>query len=227
MVFIIYKTTNIIDNKFYIGKHKQEGLEFDGYLGSGTYLLNAVKKHGKNNFLRQTLFVFENEKQCFLKEEEIIQKYLKDKNCYNIKSGGHGGFEHLNSNPEMREYVSAMASKKNKGKNLRANSPMSYEERQKISERNKKNKELGLANWSEKAKEKHRQAISKRDFKLTSSFGEKNSGFGAKHYINLETFEKKKFYRTELVPDGWVPSVEYFESKKETSWFNDGIKNYR
>ena len=48
MYFILYETTNLINNKKYIGVHKTIDLN-DGYLGSGIYLRNAIKKYGKEN----------------------------------------------------------------------------------------------------------------------------------------------------------------------------------
>lgn len=45
MLFIIYETTNLINGRIYIGAHKTNDIN-DSYLGSGKYLLKAVKKHG-------------------------------------------------------------------------------------------------------------------------------------------------------------------------------------
>lgn len=50
----IYMTTNIIDDKKYIGQHK--GYEDDGYLGSGVRIVNAVKNMAKK-ILNVKLFV--------------------------------------------------------------------------------------------------------------------------------------------------------------------------
>jgi hypothetical protein len=41
----IYKTTNLLNNKFYIGMHSTSNLK-DGYLGSGTHLRYAIRKYG-------------------------------------------------------------------------------------------------------------------------------------------------------------------------------------
>lgn len=46
----IYKTTNLVNGKQYIGKHKATKFEPDKYIGSGTLLLRAIKKYGKHNF---------------------------------------------------------------------------------------------------------------------------------------------------------------------------------
>ena len=49
MFYIVYKTINLVNNKFYIGKHNQkiDPYQFDGYYGSGSQIINAVKKYGK------------------------------------------------------------------------------------------------------------------------------------------------------------------------------------
>lgn len=45
MFYAIYKITNQIDGKFYIGSHKTKDLN-DVYMGSGKYLIHAQKKYG-------------------------------------------------------------------------------------------------------------------------------------------------------------------------------------
>ena len=42
----IYKTTNLINNKIYIGQHKSEKFEPNKYIGSGVVLLKAINKYG-------------------------------------------------------------------------------------------------------------------------------------------------------------------------------------
>lgn len=49
---IIYKTTNLINNKIYVGQSKNDD---DNYLGSGTYITKAIKKYGKSNFKKEIL----------------------------------------------------------------------------------------------------------------------------------------------------------------------------
>jgi group I intron endonuclease len=50
--FIVYCTTNLINNKKYIGSHTRN---LDEYLGSGVDITKAIKKYGKDNFTRQIL----------------------------------------------------------------------------------------------------------------------------------------------------------------------------
>lgn len=63
---IIYKTTNLINGKIYIGQYSGKR---KSYLGSGIILKQAVKKYGKENFKRDTLEVCCSRKQ--LNDREI------------------------------------------------------------------------------------------------------------------------------------------------------------
>lgn len=89
--YFIYLTTNIINGKKYIGKHYGE-LD-DSYLGSGTALLRAIEKYGKQAFKRDILFISKNEKENNIKEKEFIKIFnaVEDENFYNIAEGGDGG----------------------------------------------------------------------------------------------------------------------------------------
>jgi hypothetical protein len=86
---------NNVNNKFYIGVHKTKDID-DGYYGSGHSIKAAIEKYGKENFTKEILHIFKNSKKAFRKEREIVNEQLiNNENCYNIKEGGHGGFEHI------------------------------------------------------------------------------------------------------------------------------------
>lgn len=88
-MYIVYKTTNIINGKYYIGVHNSSR---SWYKGSGSALKKAIKKYGLHNFTRETLYEFELEADAYLKEEEIVNRDLiSDPNCYNLRLGGLGG----------------------------------------------------------------------------------------------------------------------------------------
>lgn len=92
----IYKTTNLVNGKFYVGKHSTDNLN-DGYLGSGNFLKKAIKKNGRKNFKREIL---EKCLPCKFyineKEKYWIKKLDAVKRGYNLTNGGDGmlGFEY-------------------------------------------------------------------------------------------------------------------------------------
>jgi len=61
---LVYLTTNLINNKIYIGVHSTYNLD-DGYLGSGIGIKNAIKKYGKQNFKRQIIHYCLSEQDAY------------------------------------------------------------------------------------------------------------------------------------------------------------------
>lgn len=99
--YIVYKTTNLINNKIYIGVHRTIIGIYDGYIGCGTKgklkkgkgFKAAVAKYGYHNFKRETLFTYpdteEGKRLAYKKEAEIVNwDFIRDPNNYNIKLGG-------------------------------------------------------------------------------------------------------------------------------------------
>lgn len=87
----VYKTTNLINQKIYIGKHSTKNLE-DGYLGSGKYFFRAIKKYGKENFKREILKQFETSDEAFSYEAKLVTKdFVLREDNYNLKIGGRKG----------------------------------------------------------------------------------------------------------------------------------------
>lgn len=85
---IVYKITNLINDKIYVG---QDINNDPNYFGSGIMILNAIKKYGKNNFKKEILENCTNEKE--MDDKEIF--WIKELNStnrnigYNICEGGH------------------------------------------------------------------------------------------------------------------------------------------
>lgn len=89
--YTVYKTTNLVNGKFYFGVHKTNDPE-DGYLGSGYLLLRSIAKYGRQNFKKEVLFSFSNLEQAFDKEVELIALH-RNENCLNLHKGGSGNVE--------------------------------------------------------------------------------------------------------------------------------------
>lgn len=89
--FIIYKTTCVITNRFYIGMHKTKNLQ-DGYLGSGKVLRNSINKYGRKNHIFEILEYLPDINSLIDKERQIVNEDLiKESLCMNLKVGGLGG----------------------------------------------------------------------------------------------------------------------------------------
>ena len=93
MFYTIYKITNTINKKYYVGKHQTSHLD-DGYMGSGKLLKAAIKKYGIENFTKEILFVFDNEEEMNQKEKELV---ILSESSYNLCEGGKGGFSYVNA----------------------------------------------------------------------------------------------------------------------------------
>jgi len=97
MRYILYKTTNLINNKIYIGKHQTTNIN-DGYLGSGTILKRSIEKYGADKFKREVLFECSNVAELNELEADIVnEEFIARLDTYNIKLGGYGGFDFINS----------------------------------------------------------------------------------------------------------------------------------
>ena len=92
---IIYKTTNLSDGKYYVGKDTKNN---PNYLGSGLKLQRAVKKYGKENFKKEIL------EYCTSTDIDSREIFWIDKlNAtnpkygYNLTKGGSGGDTYTNN----------------------------------------------------------------------------------------------------------------------------------
>lgn len=104
--FTVYQTTNKVNGKKYIGVHKCYDPN-DNYLGSGTALLNAIKKYGRQNFSKEVLFIFYKEKDALNKEKELITlDVINSDDYYNLAKGGQ--FYDHHSTPYMSTKITAI-----------------------------------------------------------------------------------------------------------------------
>jgi group I intron endonuclease len=87
---IIYKTTNLINGKIYIGKDKHDNPK---YLGSGKRLNSAIQKYGRKNFLKEIIEHCESEKHMSDQEKYWINYFNSTNKLigYNLTIGGEGG----------------------------------------------------------------------------------------------------------------------------------------
>lgn len=85
----IYKITNLINNKIYIGKDVSCD---NSYYGSGVFIKQSINKHGKENFTKEIIDVCDNHDDLCIKEKFWISYYKENGFVlYNITEGGDGG----------------------------------------------------------------------------------------------------------------------------------------
>jgi hypothetical protein len=189
----IYKTMNLITNKFYLGMRSTDNLE-DGYLGSGKILIRSVKKYGKENHKREILEFLSDREKLKEREKEIVNEdILKDPLCMNLMIGGEGGYSeesirgasnHLKNLWKDPDYLRRHI---NKIKKLHKEGKIKYDT-------------FTNKNHSEKTKEKMREKAHLR-------IGNKNSQFGTCWIMNLKLKENKKIKKEELqiwIKNGWI-----------------------
>ena len=90
--YLIYKITNKLNGRFYIGQHQTENID-DGYMGSGIAICDAIKKYGIENFTKEIIFDVDNwELMDFIEELIVDEEFVKREDTYNIALGGTGGY---------------------------------------------------------------------------------------------------------------------------------------
>ena len=76
----VYKTTNLINGKIYIGKStRTDEYWIENYMGSGVYIQKAFKKYGKENFKKEILEWTDTEEALALLERQYIRSYNSTK----------------------------------------------------------------------------------------------------------------------------------------------------
>lgn len=93
---IIYKTTNLVNGKFYIGKDEKNNPK---YLGSGKILKLSIKKYGLENFKKEIIEFCNSRKELNKQEKYWIQTLSATTLGYNIAEGGTGGKTKFNTTP--------------------------------------------------------------------------------------------------------------------------------
>jgi len=113
----IYKITNLINNKIYIGKDTTSN---PNYYGSGLLIKKSINKYGIENFSKEILEKIDSDDHDYLsKREKYWIKYYDSTNLeigYNISAGGDGG-DTLRNHPNKEmicEKISKGSPKKGK-----------------------------------------------------------------------------------------------------------------
>lgn len=126
MEYIIYKITNILNNKIYIGQTtetlKQRFKRHCGYqLNDGTYLHKAMKKYGIENFIIEEIERVQNQEELDLREYYWINYYESHIKGYNLKNSiGKCGGDTLSNNKNISTIKQKISESKKLDKNPNA-----------------------------------------------------------------------------------------------------------
>lgn len=102
MLYTVYKTTNIVNNKIYIGFHGindmtdiittesvYDSIFKDGYLGSGKLIKRAIEKYGPENMKQELLLVTDDREEAEELERNLVNReFVEEDTNYNISLGG-------------------------------------------------------------------------------------------------------------------------------------------
>lgn len=191
--YTIYKITNKINGKFYIGKHITEDLN-DNYMGSGKLIKKAIEKYGIENFEKEIIKIYDNEYDMNIAESLLID--LSDKHSYNLQPGGNGSWNYINEN----NLANTDELKKKKSEKMKEY--WTEEKRKEKSEQMKEyNKENGTERYSDFLKQRYEDPVFMEKFKSTMN--------------NVNKDENKRITASQKIKDKWENDLNFKEKMKK------------
>lgn len=213
MYYLIYKITNTVNNKIYVGKHQTDNKD-DDYMGSGKILKRAIEKYGVDKFKKEILFECGSLEEMNEKEAEIVdEEFVARLDTYNVKLGGQGGFDYINEKTNWNgfKYINE------NGLNNKSNQHLIVSERIKDDDEYAKEFSLKISNslklyykhnpnpfLGKKHTEESKKKISKAN--SVRQRGENNSNYGKCWIYNEELKENKTIKKEDLniwLEKGW------------------------
>ena len=209
----IYKITNKLNNKIYVGKRQKS--EFDIYYwGSGTYISNSIRLHGVENFSREVL------EWCY-SVEELLEKekfwisclHAQDPNVgYNLSEGGLGSSVGGKQNADYF-YVH---------KGIDVKRILKTDLAKYISEGYTRGKGYGSNNrvgkkWDQEVKDK----ISNSGKGKHNNKGENNPCYGSRFYWANDGVKNKRIPMDQQLPEGFIKGKiqkKYVRTEKQHDW---------
>ena len=207
----IYKTTNLINGKYYIGIHSTSNLN-DGYIGSGKRLWYSIKKYGREDFKCEILEFLPDRDSLYKRERELVNEdILKDKMCMNLGLGGTGGQgdrfltkEQLKKGRKKTDEIL----KEKYGENFRSivsknfYNNLTQDDRKSLNEKIKIGQQNSNYDFGSSFKGKKHSSLTIEKLKgHKRQIGENNSQYGTMWITN--GVENKKVKKEFEIPQGW------------------------
>ena len=212
--FLIYKITNLINNKIYIGQHVTANID-DSYMGSGEHIKNAIKKYGIENFKKEIIAECSTfEEMNDLEKELVNQDFVNNPNTYNHAIGGTYGWKNCLKYKSSEEVQNIRKNAKEAFLNLFKDPKYQKQHAKKVSEGLKNYWEKFGHNWEGRThSEESKRKMSETHKRNGEQSGEKNSQFGTCWIYNLELKENKKIKKYDLerwIELGWIKGRKIF-----------------
>ncbi len=207
MFYYLYKITNKLNGMYYIGVHQTKNLN-DGYMGSGTLIQEAIEKYGSENFEKEILEFFNNSKDMYSREKEIVNnEFINNNQTYNMIVGGYGltsevakqigSLDHVRKirAQTMREVDNKLWKDPERKKQIRQNFSIYWNSVELRKKQSDKMTRVNNENW------KNPEYIEKQ----------RADRLGTVFIINIDTGKKKRIWPSELIK---YPSDKWLMSKK-------------
>ena len=214
--YLIYKITNLINNKIYIGQHVTTNVN-DDYMGSGDHIKNAIKKYGIENFKKEIIAECSSFDEMNELEKELVnQDFVNNPNTYNHAIGGTYGWKNCLKYKSEEEEVQNIRKHANEAFLNLFKDPEYRKQHAEKTSKGIKNywKQFGH-NWEGKThSEETKRKMSETHKRNNHQKGEKNSQFGKCWIYNLELQENKSIKKDELnnwLEKGWIKGRKYFK----------------
>lgn len=212
MHYIVYKTTNVINGKYYIGAHQTSNIE-DGYLGSGKALRRAIIKYGVEAFQREIISEHSNQGDMYLAEKAIVTcEIVSDKKSYNLTVGGKGGWyvTHGKRESQLEVCRKGREAANAKGAHIKGSITAHYKMRTDPEHRAIVTKAIrdGIAARDSSSFWKHTEDTKRKigSANAINQIGSGNSNYGRKWIYNVDTHESRCIDSDDVeryTADGW------------------------
>lgn len=201
MYYTVYKITNLVNNKIYIGVHKTSDLS-DDYMGSGKLIKRAIEKYGIENFEKEYIEIFDNSEDMFNMESQLVnEEFVSRDDTYNLKEGGFGGWDYNNTSNGVSKRMSQIL-------NWQKNGTVGFLAKYNQNDIFKKNRKKLLQQISEQGKKRIDELYPQGTF-----FGKKHNDdtkkrIGEKNSINQKGSGNSQYGTM------WIHNIELNEDKK-------------
>lgn len=117
--YYMYKITNLINNKIYIGVHGTNNLN-DGYFASGLMINRSLKKYGIDSFKREIINWYDYEVEMLDDERRIVNhEFINSNKTYNCIIGGQGGAQNIETRKKISKSKTGLKFSDDHIKNLK------------------------------------------------------------------------------------------------------------